>query len=231
MLPARMDPSELADLWGLTKARVHQFVREGRLTKGADGKIDTREALAFRAAKLATHRGQILDQRYGNRFKAGDKAALSKTEQLTRERAFATDDPLALPDDDDDDPLALPEPETAPAAMVEQPSGMDEALRRSNELADLRAQKLRAELARVELRRQREQGEVVARVDVHKAAYSAGKLVASILRNLPSEIAALFTDPETKSEVRAKVQQRVDQVQHALYTAGKEAAAESDEDA
>ena len=100
-----------------------------------------------------------------------------------------------------------------------------------NLLTQLKLQKMRAEIERVNLRKQREAGEVVLKTDVHKAGADAGKLIASILRNLPSEIAAMFVDPETKADVRTKVQERVDQAQHAIYVAAKRAAGEDAGDA
>ncbi len=46
----------------------------------------------------------------------------------------------------------------------------------------------------------------------------AGARIAAILQNLPAEIASIFADPDKKAEVRLKVQTRVDQAQHTLYT-------------
>lgn len=236
MLPARLDPSELAEIWSLTKTRVLQFVREGKLKRGADGKIDTQEALAFRSVQVATFRGQVLHQTYGNRFQNGDNASPTKA-QLAAEAEVMGRDPLAIDDllaiDDPlelDDPLAIEEQPVEPVFTAPPTSSMAEVLAAGNQLQELRAEKLREEIEHRRTRRLADAGVLISRSDVRKNGQSAGKLVASILRNLPSEIAALFVDPNTKSEVRSKVQGRVDQIQHAIYAALKQAAGEEESD-
>ena len=234
-LPSRCSTRQLAELWDLTPARVNQFARGGQIQRGEDGKFDTREALTFRAARIAQFRDQAFEQRYGNRFASGEKAAPAKV--LSRvTSAKKAPDPLALDEDEDplaldadDDPLALDlEDEFEFVAPEKVVNAMDSVVAQSNELVSLRAQKLRIDLARAENKARHEAGELIDRKSVEKTGHDLGRMVANILRNIPSEIAALFQDPDIRAETRAKMQQRIDQIMHALHKAASEASSKDE---
>jgi hypothetical protein len=105
---------------------------------------------------------------------------------------------------------------------VEQPAEVGGATGLFNATTALQQARLDMALANIEgrkLRTQKESGSLIPRTEVAASGFEAGKVAAMILQNLPSEIASIFADPNQKDEVRAKVQQRVDQMQHAIHSA------------
>ena len=79
------------------------------------------------------------------------------------------------------------------------------------------------------MRLEKERGELISKADVQMAASDAAAAIVSILQNLPAEIAAIFATPEQKRDVRAKIQQKVDIAQHAMWTAMKGEQEDDDE--
>jgi phage terminase Nu1 subunit (DNA packaging protein) len=198
-VPKRLNARAVALLFGITEQRVSQLVRKGKLRKGADGLIAVEDAMTLRASQVNTELARTLGQTYSN---GQGRVSPAKITPVSPGYALSDEDRAALGEE--------PEPQTP------------NYLTANNELTQLRAEKLRADVERSQLKARREAGEVVSRHEVRRAGFEAGKLIASIIQNLPAEIASIFADPTKKAEVRSHVQTRVDQVQHALFTALKD---------
>ncbi len=202
-LPARLPGKEIAKLFNVDPTRISQLLRKGVLKKGADGLIDVAEAMAFRHAQVNAESARVLTQSYSN----------GKSESPPKITPFST---LSA---DELEILGLDLPQIDSAKPTYGDGGR---------LIELRARKLESEIGRSEIKAQRESGELVLRSRVHTSGFKAGKLIASILSNLPAEVAAIFAEPERKAEVRAHMQTRIDQVMHALHSALKEQGADVD---
>lgn len=199
-IPRKLPAREIAILFGVSEQRISQLKRKGVLKPDSANMYDRDEAKRQRGFQMSEHGVRVLMQTYGN---GTGKVAPPKITPFTDMSA------------EDREALGIAPEET----VVASPNSVVAAQTR---ISELREQKLRAELARAETRNARERGELVERAAVHTSFVEAGALIASILQNLPAEIAAIFADPDKKAEVRLKVQTRVDQAQHALYKALKD---------
>jgi hypothetical protein len=153
--------------------------------------------LQQRGFQMSEHGVRVVAQTYGN---ATGQVAPAKIEPINADMLLSPEDREALGIE-----TVLPSPNSHFA--------------QASRLTELREQKLRKDIERVEIKAAKERGELVERARVQSSFVAAGALMASILQNLPAEIASIFADPDKKSEVRIKVQTRVDQMQHALYAA------------
>lgn len=197
-LPKKLTARGLSILFGISEQRISQMKRKGILTPDSSNLYDTAQALSVRDLQMTEHGVRVVCQEYSNGTGKVSPAKINPTTALSAEDR----DVLGI----SDVPIA-----PSPHSVVAQQS----------RIAELREQKLQAELDRVKTRARRESGELVERSAVQSSFISAGALINTILQNLPAEIASIFADPEKKTEVRHKVQTRVDQVQHALYSALK----------
>lgn len=198
--PRRLPARGIAILFGVSEQRISQLKRKGHLKPDANNMYDVAECLKVRGFQVSEHGARVVAQTYGN---GTGKIAPPKIEPVNG----------AALSDEDRELLGIGDAPIAPSP--------NSVVAQTSRLTALREEKLQAELDRARTRAARERGELIERAAVQSSFVSAGALIANILQNLPAEIAAIFADPETKSEVRLKVQTRVDQVQHALYTALK----------
>lgn len=213
MYPQRMSSSELAEVWKLTVQRVNQFVREGKIKKGSDGKIDRDEAFAFRASQLDANQARVLFQVYGN----GSGPIPRKVgEHLTASPYVDADDFLS-----DDPPVQVSDPQQA----------IIQATNKHSRLTELRAQEMEFKLQRQMRQEDLAAGKLIERKEVFRAGQHAAAEITNMLNGLEHEIAALFGDHDTRSEVRTKVGAVVDRC---LFALGKKfdalAKGEADED-
>lgn len=201
-LPRKLPAREIAILFGVSEQRISQLKRKGALKPDSSNMYDVKEAMNMRGFQITEHGQRVLTQTYSN---ATGKVSPPKIVPLTEMSA------------EDREALGI---EIDPATIAPSPNSV---VASQSRISELREQKLRAELERAETRAKRERGELVDRAEVHTSFIAAGALIANILQNLPAEIAMIFADPDKKAEVRLKVQTRVDQAQHALYKALKDA--------
>jgi phage terminase Nu1 subunit (DNA packaging protein) len=203
-LPAKLPARGIAILFGVSEQRISQLKRKGVLKPDSANMYSVKEAMQQRGFQMSEHGLRVVGQEFGN---GTGKVAPAKITPINAVPEMSAEDRETLGIEIDEATVA-PSPNSVVAAQ--------------SRISELREQKLRAELARAETRAARERGELVERAAVHTSFVEAGALVASILQNLPAEIAAIFADPDKKAEVRLKVQTRVDQAQHALYKALKD---------
>lgn len=201
-LPAKLPAKGLAILFGVSEQRISQLKRKGLLKPDANNMYPVKEAMAMRGFQLSEHGVRVVAQSYSN-----------GTGSVSPPKGVAlTADALLSPEDREALGIGADTPVTpSPNSTVAQTS----------RLTELREQKLQAELDRAKTRAAKERGELVERAEVHSSFLTAGALIANIMQSLPSEIAAIFADPNTKAEVRRKVEDRISQMQHSLYTALK----------
>jgi phage terminase Nu1 subunit (DNA packaging protein) len=204
-LPRKLPAKGIAILFGVSEQRISQMKRRGQLTPDSSNLYDVQQAMTLRGFQMSEHGVRVIAQEYGN---GTGKVAPAKIVPVTTptEPQLSAEDREALGLDVEISQVA-PSPNSQIAAQTR--------------ISELREAKLRAELDRAENRLRKERGELVERVQVQRSFVQAGALVANILQNMPAEIAALFPDPEMKAEVRRKVQMRIDQTHHALYSAVK----------
>lgn len=199
-LPRMLPAKGIAKLFGVSEQRISQLKRKGVLTPDSTNLYSVEQAMQVRGMQMQEHAVRVIAQEYSN---GTGQVAPAKVSPLTQEDREA----LGIEVDVLDTSLVKPAPSGTFAAQTR--------------LHELREQKLQAELDRARTRARREAGELVERVKVQSSYIAAGALIANILQNLPTELAAVFADPDTKAEVRRKVQTRVDQAHHALYAALK----------
>jgi len=203
----RLNGAELAREWGVSRNRVFEMRRDGRLTRGEDGKYDLDEANRVRALALEKHGHKMLLVQNANRYGTTPAKAAALAQNLTDEEA----DFLGL------DP---PSPPPSAAPVVGQTKDLaNAALAQTALIGQLRAQKMQIELNRAQQKADIEAGLYVLKTDVRRSGNDAGKIIAALLATLPTEIAALFDDPKMKDEVYARVSDRCDQMQHAMHRA------------
>ena len=202
-LPRKLPAKGIAILFGVSEQRISQLKRKGQLTPDSANMYDVAQARQLRGFQMSEHGVRVIGQQYGN---GTGRVAQAKITPLN-EVPMSAGDREALGIEVDIATVA-PSPNSAIAAQTR--------------ISELREAKLKAELDRAQTRAQREAGELVERAKVQSSFIAAGALVANILQNLPAEIASIFADPATKAEVRLKVQTRVDQTHHALYSALKD---------
>lgn len=202
-LPRKLPARDIAILFGVSEQRISQLKRKGVLKPDSSNMYDVQEAMQMRGFQMSEHGVRVIGQEYGN---GTGKVAPAKITPLNAVPEMSAEDREILGLDVDMSTVA-PSPNSAIAAQTR--------------ISELREQKLQAELDRARTRARKEAGELVERAQVQSSYIAAGALIANILQNLPAEIAAIFADPDTKAEVRLKVQTRIDQTQHALYSALK----------
>jgi hypothetical protein len=202
-LPRKLPAKGIAILFGVSEQRVSQLKRKGQLTPDSANMYDVAQARQLRGFQMSEHGVRVIGQQYGNGTGQVTQAKITPLNEVP----MSAEDREAL-GIEVDIALVAPSPNSAIAAQTR--------------ISELREAKLQAELDRARTRASREAGELVERAKVQSSFIAAGALVANILQNLPAEIAAIFADPATKAEVRLKVQTRIDQTHHALYSALKD---------
>ena len=195
MQPPKIRQADLARLWGVSPQRVSQLIVQGRVKKDADGLVNTAEALAFRTAQISEEEARVLFQSYSN----GSTVTDPKIGQHMAAEGLSDDDIL----------FGVAEPAS--------PGAAHDVFNASTELSKARLALTIANIEARKLRTQKDAGALIQRTEVAASGFEAGRIVSMILQNLPAEIASIFADANQKEEVRAKVQQRVDQMQHALH--------------
>lgn len=208
-LPAKVTARQLSILFGVSEQRISQMKRKGVLHPDANNLYSVAEAMRQRKFQMSEHGVRVIAQEYSN---GTGKVSPAKVVPIT-DAPLTAEDRTALGIEEGGDTIEVPADSVTPSP--------NSAFVAQTRISELREQKLRAEVERAETRAAKERGELVERANVHSSFVAAGALIASIMQNLPSEIANIFADPDKKSEVRAKVQTRIDQVQHALYKALK----------
>ena len=200
----RMNGAELAARWGLSRQRVHEICKDGRLKRGVDNKFDVDEAGQVRAVILAKHADKALVVSNSNRYGTTPPKAALIAEDLTPEEAEL---------------LGIEPAVEEQQVQVSVKEAASSALQQTRLINELRAQKMKLEIKRAEDRAAREAGLYVAKAEVRKHGAEAGKIIAALLGSLPTEIASIFSDPRTKDQVFAKVRERCDQMQHSVHKA------------
>ena len=203
-LPRKLPAKGIAILFGVSEQRISQMKRKGQLKPDSANLYDVQQAMQLRGFQMSEHGVRVIGQEYGNGTGATSPAKITPVNPVSQ---MSAEDSEALGIEVDIATVA-PSPNSAIAAQTR--------------ISELREQKLQAELDRARTRAKREAGELVERAQVQSSFIAAGALVANILQNLPAELAAIFADPDTKAEVRLKVQTRIDQTHHALYSALKD---------
>lgn len=199
MYPPRMSVRELCEVWNLTETRIYQFIHGGKLRKGPDGKVDTQEAFAFRASQLDANQARALFQTYGNGSGPIDRKIAA---HLAQEE----------PDYVDADDFLSDEP--SPPRTHKQV--LSAAVERQTRLTELRAKEKEVQLQRLMRREAVEDGKLIERKEVYRAAQHAAAEVKVMLGTLEHEIAALFQDHDVRSEVRSKVGNLTDRCLYAF---------------
>lgn len=200
-MSTRLSVAELARRYKISPTRVYQLLAVGLLTKGKDRKIDLAEADRWREASMLKHPAQTLTTANSNGFFISAPKGAPVDLDAEFDAALLADAP------------APPEPPRAPTP------GAQTARSQAEEINALRMRKLQGEIDLAQHKRQREAGLLIEKSTVRDQGIEAGKIVTSLLNALPTEIAGIFADPERRSEVRAKVQERVDQMIYALHAA------------
>lgn len=210
-----MSVRELCEVWNLTETRIYQFINGGKLKKGADGKVDTQEAFAFRASQLDENTARSMFQTYGNGSGSIDR-------KIAAHLADAGEDYV------DADDFLSDEPSSPKDAHKEV---LAKAVEKQSRLTELRAQEAEFKLQRLMRREAIEDGKFIERKEVYRMALHAGAEIKTMLQTLEHEIAAKFEDHDVRSEVRATVGNAVDRC---LYAFAKKfeaiSRAEEDED-
>lgn len=185
---------------GVSRVRIQQLINTGALRCGEDGKIDPDDLAACRKTQITKNPKKVLFNQPTN-GKEIFPSGMSKMMGL----------------DSEGWPLLEGSETVSELGDRAHQSSMTDALAANLRISAMREQKLRGELDQMEFKRRRERGDFLERKIVEDSGHEAMKIVASLLQNLPTEIAAIFADPETKAQVRTKVQERVDQMQHAMH--------------
>ncbi len=197
-IPLKLPAKGVAILFGVSEQRISQLKRKGLLTPDAENMYETKQAIGMRGFQMSEHGVRVVNQMYSN---GTGQLAPAKVTPISIDMSPEDMEALGI----DTAPTIAPSPNSAFAA--------------NERLRDLKEQTLQANLDRARTRADKDRGILVEREQVLSSHVSAGALIANILQNLPAEIAAIFASPDVKTEVRAKVQTRVDQIQHALYSA------------
>lgn len=203
-LPRKLPARAIAILFGVSEQRISQMKRKGQLTPDSANMYDVQQAMQLRGFQMSEHGVRVIGQEYGN---GTSTVAPAKITPINAVPAMSAEDAEVL-GISVDMAVVTPSPNSAIAAQTR--------------ISELREQKLQAELDRAKTRARREAGELVERAKVQSSFITAGALISGVLQNLPAEIASIFADPDTKAEVRLKVQTRIDQAHHALYAALKD---------
>lgn len=218
MYPPRMTIRELADVWKLGDERVRQFIKEGRLLRGPDGKVDREEAFAFRASALDANQSRALFQTYGN---ANGSIPSKFIEHMQADRELTADEVIGI------------EPERSAPTPQE---AMTDAVKKQSRLSELRATEMEFKLSAMERKARKEEGALIERRAVHRAGQEAAAEIVAMLNTLAPEVASLISDRDLRAEVRDKVDVVVDKCLFALgrkfkaMTVGADADEDEDDD-
>lgn len=197
--PRKLPAKQLAILFGVSEQRISQLKRKGKLNPDSANLYDVQEAKQLRGFQMSEHGVRVVAQTYGN---GTGKIAPPKVTPMNADVVLSPEDREALGIEPNEQIAPSPNSHFVAASRI----------------TELREQKIKAEIERIETRAKRERGELVERAKVQSSFIEAGARIAAILQNLPAEIASIFADPDKKAKVRLKVQTRVDQAQHTLYT-------------
>ena len=214
----------------MSKNRIYQLVGEKRIryVEGG-GAIDYAHAQEFRKSQVARDPKRTLFTAHSN---DGQTRSIEKSRLYAARSALGGDDMMAMPGADGDDLLDMPGLDDAQAVESQK---VDPELTRSivqnNRQNELKLRLLEEQLKRNEQRRLREEGRYILRTEAHALGAEAGKIVASMLRALPDQIAGTFAEPAAREGVRRKVLDTVERVQHSLYSRLSTIAGQGDDDA
>ena len=201
----RLSVQALARHFSLSSERIYQLVRSGQLKKGADRRIDLAEAEAWRQTSISTHPTRTLATANSNgRFISEPKGIALLMSDADFDRDLFGDD-------------AAPAAPVAPRPVSSVRDTVQRTVDGANILVELRQEELRL---RIDQRKQKalaDAGMVIERAVVRNQGMEAGKIIMGLLNGLPTEIAGIFVEPERRAEVRAKIQERVDQMAFALH--------------
>lgn len=211
-LPKKLPAKGISILFGVSETRISQLKRKGLLKPDSDNMYDVAQCMQARGFQMSEHGVRVIAQEYSN---GTGKVSPAKVVATTVGGELSAEDREAL---------GIP-PEAPPVA-----ASPNSAFVAQTRISELREAKLRVEFERAKTRAAKERGELVERAVVHSSFVAAGAMIANTLQNLPAEIAAIFADPDKKTEVRLKVQTRVDQAQHALYKALKDSGQDDPDD-
>ena len=208
-MATRITSDQLQKIWNVAGPTIRSLVARGQIIKGSDGLFDFHECMAFRKAQIGQYEVRTLLQSYGNKD--------SRTEPKINSM-LSVDDILGEPQ--------VKKPPTAskapPLPDVDMSETINDALARTAELHNLRAEKLRADLTAAQTKSAVATGRYIDRAEVKDTLFKIGKLWESIYQAMPAKIAALYPDLEGRSEVRRMVEATNEQAQHALFSALKE---------
>jgi hypothetical protein len=188
--PERVTSKELATIWKVSTARISQFVSQGKLKRGDDGKFNLQEALAFRSQAISDQHVNVFFQSYGNKHGSYPQKILEhiNPEDVSDEEAL------------DLTPKAVERPQDVMKAALERRGSLDLIKQREGEM----------KLAAMQRRADREAGVYIERNDVFRRCQEAGAEITGMLRTLEYDIPAVFADPATRKDVRRAIQQTVD---------------------
>lgn len=183
-------------LWKLTKQRAHVLLKKAGLTPDENHRYDTAAAMRFRAAQVSEQEARVF-------FKGYNAHPLPKVL-----------DHLAGDDDEEIDPLDCT-PSVPKAASTAE--ALTEATRRHAALTELRAQEIEQRLQRQRMNFAREDGRLIERADVQRVGLEAGTAIMSIISTLAVEIVEIFSDDDTRDDVRKHCDKAVKRCQAALF--------------
>lgn len=204
-LPRKLPAKGIALLFGVSESRISQLKSKGTLKADSNNQYDVADCLRIQGFRMNEHGERMCLQLYAN---GTGKVSPPKL------RPINVDGEVRVTTLSEDELAALGE-EPAPTVT----SSPNSDFVKQTRLMELKEKKLESELDLAETRRRKLAGELIERAVVQSSFVVAGTLISNVLQNLPSEIAAIFSTPETKAEVLHKVQTRVDQAQHTLYAA------------
>lgn len=211
MSDSGVSAARLAEEWGVSKNRVYQLIKEGRIRylNGQNGPIDFAHAKLFRRSQVARDPKRTLFTEHSND---------GRTKSLAKSKLLATrkddDDLLAMPGEDEDGLLDLSDPAEQSA---ETGGGLKRAIQQNDEANEIKLKILAENLRAKEFRRLRDEGRYVLREEDHRHGVEAGKIISSMLRALPDQIAGAFAEPASRNAVRRTVFDIVDRMQHAVF--------------
>jgi hypothetical protein len=196
-----MTQSELAECWAVTKQRVGQLCKEGKLRRGEDGKVDTKEAFRFRASQLDENQARALFQTYGNAHGSFLPKFVDHMQGQSADEPLSADEVLGI-----EAPVAHPTPTEA----------LTSAVGKQSRFTELRIVELETKLHAAELKRRRDAGEFIETKAVYRAGREVAAEIVAMLNTLPLEVAALLVDPELKREARERAERVVDRCIYAM---------------
>jgi hypothetical protein len=179
-LPPRLTRIELASLWKVTPERVTQLTTNGKLVRGSDGKYDTADVMAFRKHQLSKYEVNALFQSYG------ENKPPKVIEHVGAE--------------DEVDPL-----DCTPSVPQAVSNPVTDALRKTSQLSELKAEEVRQRLRRIDRKMMQEEGLLIERASVQRTGLTIGTEIVNMLTTLEVELVEIFADEDTREDVRRKV--------------------------